>query len=80
MPENVEKRFRKSDPCLYINKSDAGEPVLVVITYVDVGGNIGTPDVVKEVAEALGEVYKVNTTADMGKFVDCHVIDTVNIE
>jgi hypothetical protein len=64
----------KSFPCLFIKKAADQEPIASVIIY----GLIGTPDAIKEVISALGNVFKVKTMGKMEKCVGCHITDTID--
>jgi Reverse transcriptase (RNA-dependent DNA polymerase) len=59
----------KSHPSLFFNKAEDGEPISLVIIYIDDDGNIGTPDAIEEVIDYLGKVFKVKTMGKMEKFV-----------
>jgi hypothetical protein len=66
----------KADTCLFMKKVKDDEPISFVNFYVDDGGNIGNPEAIKEVVEALGNTFKTKSMGEMDKFVGCHIIDT----
>ena len=42
-----------ADPCLFVKNPEKNAPPAFVMLYVDDGGIIGTPEIIKEVLEKL---------------------------
>jgi Reverse transcriptase (RNA-dependent DNA polymerase) len=64
----------KAYPCLLIKKAKEDETLSFVIIYFDDGGILGTPEIKKEIIEALSISFKVKTMGKLDKFVGCHII------
>ena len=65
----------EADPCLFVKKKNGDEPPAFIILYVDDGGIIGTPKVIREVMEAMSKIFTVKDLGEMKHFVGCHLIE-----
>jgi hypothetical protein len=66
----------QADPCLFVKQRKTEEPPAFIILYVDDGGIIGSPTIIREVINALSKVFKVKDLGEMKHFVGCHLIES----
>ena len=64
-----------ADPCLFVKNPEKNAPPAFVMLYVDDGGIIGTPEIIKEVLEKLSKEFQVKELGEMKHFVGCHIIE-----
>ena len=67
-----------TEPCLFVKNPEKEEPPAFVMLYVDNGGIIGTPAIIKEVLENLSKEFQVKELGEMKHFVGCHIIENKN--
>ena len=65
-----------ADPCLFVKPAVNNQPPAFIILYVDDGGVIGTPEVIREVLDALKKEFKIKELGPMKNFVGCQI--TIN--
>jgi hypothetical protein len=49
-----------ADPCLFVKPAKHNQPPAFIILYVDDGGVIGKPEVIRNVLDALAKEFKIN--------------------
>jgi hypothetical protein len=64
-----------ADPCLFVKNPEKNAPPAFVMLYVDDGGIIGTPAIIKEVLQKLSKEFQVKELGEMKHFVGCHIIE-----
>ena len=62
-----------ADPCLFVKPAVNNQPPAFIILYVDDGGVIGTPEVIRSVLDALAKEFKIKELGPMKNFVGCQI-------
>jgi hypothetical protein len=62
-----------TDPCLFVKPPMQNQPPAFIILYVDDGGVIGTPEVIRTVLDALAKEFKIKELGPMKNFVGCQI-------
>ena len=62
-----------ADPCLFVKPAMKNQPPAFIILYVDDGGVIGTPEVIRSVLDALAKEFKIKELGPMKNFVGCQI-------
>jgi Reverse transcriptase (RNA-dependent DNA polymerase) len=62
-----------ADPCLFVKSAKHNQPPAFIILYVDDGGIIGTPQVIRIFLAALAKEIKIKELGPMKKFVGCQI-------
>ena len=63
----------RADPCLFVKPATKNQPPAFIILYVDDGGVIGTPEVIRTVLDALAKEFKIKELGPMKNFVGCQI-------
>jgi hypothetical protein len=62
-----------ADPCMFVKPALHNQPPAFIILNVDDGGVIGTPEVIRNVLDALAKEFKIKELGPMKHFVGCRL-------